>query len=73
VLVNKDLDTVDQRLLIDVRELSKLTGLAIGTIYHLISEGRLPVIRLSARCVRFRPSDIDRWISQHVVEAKTGK
>jgi excisionase family DNA binding protein len=68
--VNKDLNTVDRRLLIDVRELSKLTGLAVGTIYQLISAGRLPVIRLSARCVRFRPSDIDQWISQHAVEAK---
>jgi hypothetical protein len=33
-------------------------GLAVGTIYHLISQKRIPVVRLSARCVRVRLSHL---------------
>jgi excisionase family DNA binding protein len=54
----------------DVKEVAELLGLAPGSIYQLISQSRITVVRLSARCVRFRRSDIDRWIAERVVEAK---
>jgi excisionase family DNA binding protein len=56
--------------LLDVRQVAKLLGLAPGSIYQLISQSRIPVVRLSARCVRFRRCDIDRWIAERVVDAK---
>jgi excisionase family DNA binding protein len=56
--------------LLDVKEVAELLGLAPGSIYQLISQSRITVVRLSARCVRFRRSDIDRWIAERVVEAK---
>jgi excisionase family DNA binding protein len=56
--------------LMDVKQVAELLGLAPGSVYQLISQGRLPVVRLSARCVRFRRCDIDRWIADRVVEAK---
>jgi excisionase family DNA binding protein len=66
--VSKDSDEKDQPLLIDIRELSRLTGLRRGTLYHQVSEGKLPVVRLSSRCIRFRKSDIEQWILQHLVK-----
>ena len=56
--------------LINVKQVAELLGLVPGSVYHLISQRRLPVVRLSARCVRFRRSDIDRWIAERVVDVK---
>jgi len=53
--------------LMDVKGVSALTGLSIGTIYHWVSQKRIPIVRFSARCVRFRRSDIDKWIASRVV------
>jgi len=50
--------------LLSVREVASLTGLAVGTIYHLISQKRIPVVRLSRRCVRVRLSDLLNWWDQ---------
>jgi len=56
----------DDRLL-TIKELSELTQLAIGTLYRLSSEGRIPTVHLSARCIRFRLSDLRHWIESKVV------
>jgi excisionase family DNA binding protein len=53
--------------LLTIREVSELTNLSIGTLYHWISEGRIPVVRFSKRCVRFRKSDIEEWIAAKVI------
>ena len=56
----------DDRLL-TIKELSELTQLAVGTLYRLSSEGRIPTVHLSARCIRFRLSDLRRWIESKAV------
>jgi excisionase family DNA binding protein len=43
-------------------------GLAPGTVYHLVSEKRLPCVRLSRRCLRFQPSAIDEYIRERVAD-----
>jgi predicted DNA-binding transcriptional regulator AlpA len=54
-----------EKLLIDIHELSQLTGIAIGTLYHWVGSGtRIPCVRLSARCLRFRREEIIEWINQ---------
>ena len=53
--------------LLTINEVSQLTTLSVGTLYHLISQGRIPVVRISCRCVRFRASDIQQWIAEKVV------
>ena len=54
-----------EKLLIDIQELSELTGIAVGTLYHWVrSEARIPCVRLSARCLRFRREEIIEWINQ---------
>ena len=57
----------DEKILLTAREVAKLTGFAEGTIRHFVSQHRIPVVRISARCVRFRRSDIDAWLEQMVV------
>ena len=53
--------------LLTIREVSELTNLSVGTLYHWIGQGRVPVVRFSKRCVRFRKSDIEEWIKAKVV------
>lgn len=57
----------DEKILLTVAEVSKLTGFNEGTLRHWISEGRIPFIRISLRCVRFRRSDIEEWLEGRLV------
>lgn len=59
-LCNEDQFSCDR--LLTVTDVAELTGLAVGSVYHLISQRRIPVIRLSKRCVRFRHSDLQAWL-----------
>jgi excisionase family DNA binding protein len=59
----------DEKILLTVAEVAKLTGFAEGTLRHFISQKRIPVVRISARCVRFRRSDIETWLEQMLIPA----
>lgn len=48
--------------LLTINEVSELTGLAVGTLYHFVSAHRIPVVRLSKRCIRFSRTDLLEWI-----------
>jgi len=50
-------------MLLTVRDVAKLTGFSVGTLYHFVSQRRIPVVRISSRCIRFRRSDLEQWIS----------
>ena len=52
-------------------EVVKRTGLKIGTLYALVSQKRIPHVRLSSRLVRFPADDIDAWLEAHRVEASS--
>lgn len=52
----------NEKILIDIGELSALTGISGGTLYHWAAAGKLPCVRLSARCLRFRLEDVHNWI-----------
>jgi len=41
-----------------------------GRLYHVVSQGRIPVVRLSKRCIRFRYSDLLEWIETHTEKAR---
>jgi len=67
---------IDKKLLIDISELSELTGIAAGTLYHWVSEGRVPCVRLSQRCLRFSLPAIREWLdglSEPAVTETNGK
>jgi excisionase family DNA binding protein len=55
------------KILLTAAEVAKLTGFAEGTIRHFVSQRRIPFIRMSARCIRFRRSDIDAWLGRQLV------
>jgi excisionase family DNA binding protein len=59
--VHANKNVLDDRLL-TIQEVADFTGLAVGTLYHLVSQRRIPVVRLSKRCIRFRNSDLSDWI-----------
>jgi excisionase family DNA binding protein len=50
--------------LLTVRELAERLGISAGTAYHWLSQGRLPCVRFSSRCVRFRESDVQKMLEQ---------
>jgi excisionase family DNA binding protein len=60
----------DEKILLTAAEVAKLTGFAEGTIRHFTSERKIPYVRISARCIRFRRSDIDSWLQQKLVPVK---
>jgi excisionase family DNA binding protein len=60
---------VNEDRLMDVNEVAEFLGLAVGTVYHLVSQKRLPCLRLSARCLRFRKSDLNAFIDRLAKEA----
>jgi len=49
--------------LLTPQELSALTSLRLSTIYSLSYRKRLPTIKLGNR-LRFRLSDVEKWIKQ---------
>lgn len=54
-------------VLLTIKQVALITGLAVGTLYHFVSQRRIPIVRISARCVRFRRSDIDAWLAERVI------
>lgn len=58
----------DRNALMTVTEAAELLGLSAGTLYHMVSEHRIPCVHLSARCLRFRRVDLDSWIAERVVK-----
>jgi predicted DNA-binding transcriptional regulator AlpA len=47
-------------LLITYRDVASSTGLALGTLYAMVSRGTIPHIRA-------RPREIARWLADHSV------
>ena len=57
------------KILLTAAEVAELTGFAEGSIRHFVSQRRIPFVRISARCVRFRRSDVDSWLENQFVPA----
>jgi excisionase family DNA binding protein len=50
--------------LLTVRELAERLGISVGTAYHWLGQRRLPCVRFSSRCVRFREADVEKMLEQ---------
>ena len=50
--------------LLTVPELAERLGISPGTAYHWLSQGRLPCVRFSSRCVRFLEGDVQKMLEQ---------
>lgn len=51
---------------IDIDEAAQYTGLAKHTLYKMVSQRRVPYIKLGGR-VKFSIDHLDKWIAQHTV------
>ena len=52
------------RLALDAAGLGRALGLSVRAIRRLDSAGKLPrAVRLSRRCVRWRLSEIEKWLA----------
>lgn len=51
--------------LLTAGELASYLGLDVRTVYRLCRRRRLPHIRVNARCLRFEPQAIRRWLEIH--------
>ena len=65
-------ETIRNERLLTISEVAEMTGMAVGTLYHVVSQGRIPVVRLSKRCIRFRYSDLLEWIEMHTEKVRKG-
>lgn len=67
----KRLDQIQQLTLIaakevlDVAEVSLLTGKKIQTIYNLVHRREIPCYKPNAHTVRFKKSEINDWLLQN--------
>lgn len=50
---------------INYRAAARLLGIPVGTLYCLVSQNRVPHIRLSKRLVRFDPEQLRKWEASH--------
>jgi excisionase family DNA binding protein len=50
------------------KDVAELTNMKLGTVYALVSQRRIPHIRLGRRLVRFRRQEILDWLEAHDVE-----
>jgi excisionase family DNA binding protein len=64
----RDSDTL-QRRLIDVKQVALYTGLAQKTVYTMVSQQRIPFVKLG-RLTKFDVREVDTWIKQHAVKAR---
>jgi excisionase family DNA binding protein len=54
-----------QRLM-SVKEVAVLTGLSGHTIYTMVSQRRIPFIKVG-RLVKFEQAMVDAWLKEHTV------
>ena len=57
------------RRLLDIREVSVYTGLSVHTLYTMVSQRRVPFVKLG-RLTKFDREEIDKWITVHSVKVR---
>lgn len=57
--------------LLNYQQAATLLGLALGTLYSLVHQRRIPHVRLGSRLVRFPKAELVRWLADHVVHERT--
>lgn len=53
---------------IDYKQAVELTGLKKGSLYAMVSQKRVPHLRLGGRHVLFDREELMRWLEKHRVE-----
>lgn len=50
---------------------AEMLGLAKGTVYAMVHQNRIPHIRLGRRLVRFDRAELQKFVDDHRVEARS--
>ena len=53
--------------IVGYRKATEITGLPEGTLYSLVSQKRIPHIRLGKRLVRFNVEELQAWLEAQAV------
>ncbi|WHZ27567.1 MAG: hypothetical protein OJF51_002364 [Nitrospira sp.] len=57
------------RRLLNIRQVADYTGLSVHTLYTMVSQRRIPFVKLG-RLTKFDRYELDRWIESHSVKAR---
>lgn len=57
--------------LLNVSEAAELLHLSPGTLYHFVSDKKIPVIKISSRCIRFSRAALLLWLDTLTQPAAT--
>lgn len=52
--------------LLTVQEVSQYTGLSVHSLYKMVSQRRIPFVKLGG-ALRFNPDQLDEWIAKNTV------
>jgi len=61
-----------QSMLISANDAAKLIGMGVGTIRRLTDSGKMPGVVRIGRTVRYKKSDVERWIQDGCPETVKG-
>ncbi|WP_133702345.1 helix-turn-helix transcriptional regulator [Roseateles toxinivorans] len=53
-----------QDALLRIGTVAQATGLSAATIYRKVAAGELPIVKMGARCTRFRAADVRAFIAR---------
>jgi excisionase family DNA binding protein len=55
--------------LLDIQEVATYTGLSVHTLYTMVSQRRIPFVKLG-RLTKFDREEIDKWIAGNSVKVR---
>ena len=55
--------------LLDIQEVATYTGLSVHTLYTMVSQRRIPFVKMG-RLTKFDREEIDKWIASHSVKVR---
>ncbi len=63
-----DHDSIAPRLF-DIQQVATYTGLSVHTLYTMVSQRRIPFVKIG-RLTKFDRGEIDKWINSHSVKVR---
>ena len=57
------------RRLLDINEVADYIGLSVHTLYTMVSQRRIPYVKMG-RLTKFDREEIDKWIASHSVKVR---
>lgn len=64
---DKTTAVIRERRYLTIKEVSDYTGLRIGTLYNMVSQRRIPFVKLG-QLTRFDRYELDKWLKQQSVK-----